>query len=446
MRVASLSISILIFMTSATSAAGIGGMGSVPYDSFEEPDVCADCHVRFTTQHEAALMHQSYTHHWDEIEYFELALPHSEKLDKVAGIKAGCNGCHAPLAFLDGDIPPKPPAEGTRANEGVSCHLCHSIVGHDGDVPFNGNFLVDTDSGMQGTRPGRESAYHEIVVNEYLGTADFCGTCHNEQDPYGMWVKATHLEWQDGPWAARGVQCQDCHMPRAETAAADGEEILPDARQHLFHGAHDASKLAGAVEVLLYCDDETVAAGNEIVIDAMVVNAKAGHMIPSGSVEERVVFLHVEATDSAGNTFHLPVDRKGFEGEDWTIASSNAMAYQDLGDIQGIDGWKGLPRDGDVPDGDRIFRMPYLDPNGNMTVAQWHTASFGVDYRLPPLKAIPETFTWTVPDDAAPGPLTVEAKVYYQRVVASVVEHMEIPDEARTHEEMGVATLGLNVQ
>ena len=44
------------------------------------------------------------------------------------------------------------------------------------------------------------------------------------------------------------------------------------------------------------------------------------------------------------------------------IASADAMAYQDIGD---------------VPDGDRIFRMPYFDPQGRMTVAQWNTASFG---------------------------------------------------------------------
>ena len=123
----------------------------------------------------------------------------------------------------------------------------------------------------------------------------------------------------------------------------------PDARQHLFHGAHTDSKLAGAVDVLLYCDTEEIEAGDRIVIDAMVMNAKAGHMIPSGSVEERVVHLHVEAVDSEGTVHHLPVDRKGFEGEDWTIASSTELAYQDIGDIQDLDDFEGLLRDGTCP-------------------------------------------------------------------------------------------------
>jgi len=77
-----------------------------------------------------------------------------------------------------------------------------------------------------------------------------------------------------------------------------------------------------------------------------------------------VVWLHVEATDSAGHSFQLPVDAKGFEGEAYTIASADALAYQDIGDIQGIEGFKGLKRDGAVPAGDRIFRLPYLDPQG----------------------------------------------------------------------------------
>jgi hypothetical protein len=105
------------------------------------------------------------------------------------------------------------------------------------------------------------------------------------------------------------------------------------------------------------------------------------------------------------------------------------MAYQDIGDIKGLDGFPGLPRDGEVPDGDRIFRLPYLDPQGRMTIAQWNTASFGPDYRLAPLAAVNETFTWTLPDEAAPGELTVTAEVWYSRLVSSVAEYLGVPRE-----------------
>jgi len=74
-------------------------------------------------------MSQSFTHEWDQVEYFKLALPHTLKLEKVSGVKGGCIACHGPLAFLSGDIPPKPVEAGTRVNEGVSCEICHNITG-----------------------------------------------------------------------------------------------------------------------------------------------------------------------------------------------------------------------------------------------------------------------------------------------------------------------------
>ena len=413
----------------AAGKAGDAALGSLKYDDFQSDSVCAECHTDIARQHQQALMSQSFTHHWDEIEYFELALPHALKVEKVAGVKAGCNGCHAPLAFLAGDIPPQRPAAGTRANEGVSCDLCHSITGFEGEVPFNFNYIAEPGDAKQGTRTGVESGGHEIAVNPFLGSAEFCGTCHNEKDPWGQWVKATHLEWKDSPQAAAGIVCQDCHMPPAagNSAPDGGGAEHPDVRQHLFHGAHDLGKLSGAVEVRIHSRDAAAPPGASVVLVATVVNAKAGHMIPSGSAEERVVWLHVEATDSAGHGFALPVDPKGFEGEAFTIASADALAYQDIGDIQGIAGFKGLKRDGAVPAGDRIFRLPYLDPQGRMTIAQWNTASFGPDYRLAPLAAVNETFTWKLPAGIAPGPVTIRATVWYSRVVSSVAEHLKIP-------------------
>jgi hypothetical protein len=409
--------------------AGDSALGSQPYDNFEPDEVCEECHVDITRQHHQAMMSQSYVHHWDEIEYFELALPHAAKEDKVAGIKAGCNGCHAPLAFLAGDIPPKRPAENTRANEGVSCDLCHAIVGFEGDVPFNFNYIVEPGQVKQGMREGTESPYHEIRPNPFLMTAEFCGTCHNEKDPFGQWVKATHLEWQQSPQAKGGIVCQDCHMPPAagNSAPEGGGQDHPDVRQHLFHGAHDNAKLRGAVEVRIHPSDLEIKPGATAKLTATVVNAKAAHMIPSGSAEERVVWLHVEARDSSGKTYSLPVDAKGFEGEEMTIASADALAYQDIGEIRDLEGFKGLKRDGNVPAGDRIFRLPYLDPQGRMTVAQWNTAGFGPDYRLAPLAARNETYTWKLPDSVATGEVTVTATVWYSRLVSSVAEFLKVP-------------------
>jgi hypothetical protein len=423
-----------LVIAAADRPAGDAALGAYSYDDFDSNDVCGECHTGITRQYEQSLMHQSFTHHWDEIEYFDLALPHSEKVEKVAGVKAGCNGCHAPLAFLAGDIPPKRPAAGTRANEGVSCDLCHSIVGFEGEVPFNFNFIVVPGDVQQGVREGTESPGHGIAVNPFMMSAELCGTCHNEKDPWGLWVKSTHLEWKESPQARAGIVCQDCHMPPAAGNSAPdvGGADHPDVRQHLFHGAHDNGKLAGCVEVRIHAANDHASAGRPIEFTATVVNAKAGHSIPSGSAEERLLWIDVSARDAAGNTYHLPVERKGFEGEEMTIASADALAYQDIGDIQEIADFRGLLRDDPVPAGDRIFRLPYLDPEGRMTIAQWNTAAFGPDYRLKPLQAVNETYTWVVPKDMAPGPVTVTATVWYAKIVSSVADHLGVPAEEAT--------------
>lgn len=218
-------------------------------------------------------------------------------------------------------------------------------------------------------------------------------------------------------------------MPPAEAAAVMDGELRPDMRTHLFHGAHDEGKLSGVIEVRIHPDEWKFKPGRTAVLTATLVNAKAGHMVPSGSVEERVLWLHVEARDAKGKVYHLPVDAKGFEGEAFTIASAEALAYQDIGDIKGLQDFPGLKRDGDVPAGDRIFRMPYFDPQGRMTVAQWNTASFGTDYRLAPLEAVNETFTWELPANLAAGPVEVTARVYYSKLVSSVAEYMGVPEE-----------------
>ena len=423
-----LCLTLLPANVSLAAPAGDAAYGTRSYDDYEEPSACAECHADITRQHEQAMMSKCFVHEWDEIEYFELALPHAEKVAKVAGVKAGCNGCHAPLAFLAGDIPPGRPAAGSRANEGVSCDLCHSVTGFEGDIPFNFNWISEPGDAKQGPRPNRESDYHDIVYNEFLSTAEFCGTCHNEKDPWGLWVKATHLEWKEGPYAAAGVTCQNCHMAASEGVAAVDGELLPDVRNHLFNGAHDNGKLIGSVEVRIHSRDRELLSGGTAKLTAVVLNAKAGHMIPTGSAEERLVWLEVEAKDSAGHTWHLPVDLKGFDGEEFTVGS-DVPAYFDLGEIQEIPNFQGLRRDGPVPVGDRIFRLPYFDPKGRMTVAQWNTAAFGTDYRLPPLQAKSETFTWALPSDLEPGEVEVTAKVYYSRLVSSVAEHMGVPAE-----------------
>lgn len=407
--------------------AGEKALGTRKYDDFQPPKLCSSCHQDIYQQWTQAMMSQAYTHHWDEIEYFKLAVPHAEKDPVVAGVKAGCNGCHAPLAFLAGDVPPPPPAKMSRANESVSCDLCHTIVGFEGDVPYNFNWIVEPGRKKQGSREAKSSPEHDLVKSDFLATAEFCGTCHNEKSPYGVWVKATHLEWKEGPYARQGVRCHDCHMTYAEGKSAVMGATYPDVRQHLFHGAHDPGKVRGTIELRIHPNVREAEPGETIKLTLVLFNQKTGHAFPTGSVEDRLVWLHVEAIDAKGNKYHLPVNKKGFPGEEYTIATDE-LAYQDMGIALGDPNFPGLPRDG-VPKGDRIYRQAYLDPQGRMTIQQWNTKSFGVDYRLGPRQSLIETFTFTIPANCPPGPLRVRAVLNYQKLVKTVADFLGVPAE-----------------
>ena len=420
----------MMFFFVPTVSAEDARVGKYKYDDWDTPEYCgASCHVDIYQQWKQAMMSQSYTHHWDEIEYFELAIPHAEKDPVVAEVKAGCNGCHAAMSYLVGDVPPPRPEEGSRANEGVSCDFCHTITGFSGDVPFNFNYVSAPGDNKMGPREGDNSPAHNMVKSDFLGTAEFCGMCHNEKDPYGIWVKSTHLEWQEGPYSKQGVKCQDCHMTYTEAATASMGQVYPDARQHLFHGAHDLGKVKGTIELRIHPDVNEAEPGETVKFTVALFNQKTGHKFPTGSVEDRIVWMHVEATDANGKVYHLPVDKKGFEGEEYTIGS-DVLAYQDMGIAKGIADFKGVQRDG-IPIGDRIFRMPYLDPQGRMTIQQWNTKTLGVDYRLGPRETKLETCTFHLPEDAAPGPMVVKAVLNYQKLVGPVADFLNVPPDEK---------------
>jgi len=405
------------------------GQGSFTYDDFEKPRKCSLCHKEIFREWRQSMMSQCFTHEWDAIEYFNLALPHSQQLEKVAGIKAGCIGCHSPIAYLSGDIPPKPPAEDTRANEGVSCEICHLITGSSEPEPFNFSYIVAPGKVKYGQRKDVESSMHESAYSDFVRSPELCACCHDEQSPYGAWVKTTYREWKAGPYAKEGTRCQDCHMHYAPGKSASKGKEHSDVAHHNFHGSHFAGKLAGAVDIALYAEKESVHRGSTLEIKAQLFNGKAGHPVPTGSSEERMLWLEVTATDAAGTVHRLPVSASGFAGEEYTIADPKARAYQAMGEIMGKEGFAGVSRDGNVPAGSRIFRRPFFDPKGRMTICQWFTAdNEKVDYRIGPRRTVVETYSWSVPDGVPAGPLEVKAVLYYSLVPSSVGEFMGLPE------------------
>jgi hypothetical protein len=64
-----------------------------------------------------------------------------------------------------------------------------------------------------------------------------------------------------------------------------------------------------------------------------------------------------------------------------------------------------------------------------MTIMQWNTRSFGVDYRIGPRETKVERFTFKVPYEAAPGEMKVKAVLNYQLLVKPVADFLKVPSE-----------------
>jgi len=425
-----ISASFIIFSSDMSGTGGDDLKSKYKYADFEKAAKCGSCHPGTYQQWKQAMMSQAYTHHWDEIEYFDLAVRHAAAKPELKDAVDGCNGCHTPLAFMGGkEFPPPRPSENSMANESVSCEVCHLVQGSSADPPVNFSYLIEPGMTKYSARtPAVESPAHKIVTSDFYKTTEFCGNCHNEKNPFGIWVKSTQLEWKEGPYAKENVRCQDCHMPKGGPFLnALMTKPYDDARLHLFHGAHDPGKVRGTIELRIQPDIREAEPGEKVIFTVALFNQKTGHKFPTGSVEDRIAWLNVEATDAKGKKYHLTVDKKGFEGEVYTI-SGDYLAYSDMAVPLGNPDFKGVQRDG-IPEGNRIFRMPYLDPEGVMTIMQWNTASLGVDYRIGPRETKVETFTFRLPYHVAPGEMSIKAVLNYQLLVKPVADLLKVPAE-----------------
>ena len=281
-------------------------------------------------------MSQSYTHHWDEIEYFELAVPHAEKEPKVAGVKAGCNGCHAPFAFLAGDVPPPPPAEDSRANEGVSCDLCHTVTGFEGDVPFNFNWIVSPGKVKQGRPAQRRGEPPPRDRREPVpATGRVLRHLPQREGPLGP------VGQVDPPGVEGGPARQGGHRLPGLPHAAGGRALRADGRGAPRHApapvprrprpgqARPASSRCASIPRPARSRRAT-----PCKLTAVLVNAKAGHKIPPARPR----------SGCCGCTWRRWTRRatattcrstQGVRGRGVHHRLGDALAYQDIGDIKG---------------------------------------------------------------------------------------------------------------
>lgn len=423
-----------------------------PYSYFEDPLDCSGCHWdrydRFSTsQHSKA-----FTGDFFQKQFYDLVLPSLELDPKLKSAAEDCIGCHSPSAFLAGDlIPPRVQSsdnhwnrtmEGkNQADRGVFCDFCHTLDRFEHEVPFNHDYVSHATAEVDPKRADLEypwSPHHPTQTSEIYEDVLICATCHNELNSYDVWVKATEKEYSESVYFTRGIVCQDCHMqPMGGKPAKMGFPRVEN-HDHWFGGGF-AEFVEGAAGVYIQHDFSGLKKGEEIDFNIMVKALATGHNFPTGSTEERDVWLHVSLQNQAGKeVMHVPVNKNPQDPNDqYFITSNERIAYPSHSSIS-----EPISRDA-LTEGDRIYHSIFLDNAGEVTFAQWLTTQ-EIENRLRPLEERMENFTLRLPDDLIPGEYTLVAELFYKRMPDSFADFLEIDRRPAIQVSKDVRVLQIN--
>jgi len=262
-------------------------------DGWTSSAVCGECHQAI----HAVWRHSLHARSWSN-GIFQAGYKRS--LDAHGAEKSrACLMCHTPTVRHGEDYAVK--QEITA--EGITCDFCHSVSAielGDGADPFR----LAVGKTKYGPLRHAQSPAHEIVDTKLHKNSEFCAGCHEYRTSNGIAVLATYSEWKSSPYAKRGQQCQDCHMP-----LVPGRVVALDVKQdsgkvvnlHDVSGSHDIDRVRKAVTLELFGYEWL---GDRIWVYIQVANEGSGHCFPTGLPMHRAL-LEVEIHD--GSTL---VDRR----------------------------------------------------------------------------------------------------------------------------------------
>jgi hypothetical protein len=341
---------------------------------------------------------RSFTNPVFQAQYFNTLLPETEQDPGLVEEARTCIACHSPIAYLllDGHITSR--AQTFPSRENVTCDFCHTIRGHTGEEPGDGNYV--SVPGPTKLGPFRCATAWHHQYQEFHRKSEFCAVCHNDHNRHGLEIKSTYTEWKKSRYADMGIQCQNCHMNevgfltggRAIYEFGEAAEIpfgrVPFRRRlytHRFPGAHSKTQLVGALALDIEILEPDASPGDEITINVFVDNSRAGHKMPSGSADLRLMWLELKAY-AADWTMPVQVTSKFIAQNAYDVTGRGAFDQEALGE--------GIPR------GNRIYRAIYVDETGKQTFFSYRATRIMFDNRLEAAEVRKETFRFTIPENA----------------------------------------------
>jgi hypothetical protein len=279
---------------SLTATASPQAAGSKTPGLFIRAGRCGECHEHFRSEWNASA-HVKAT----RSAAFQRSLAAAAETPGNSGIREVCLTCHLPsLRFGQPDEAPGNPSEG------VSCDGCHTLSAVKVE-PKSATMTFDPGSGKKyGPIVGATGHYfHDMGYSALHAKSEVCAGCHHMTALLtGGKLREVPvvLDYSDWLRVGKGKACQDCHMPsRGTEPVARGAKPRPNVPSHSFPGAvllGKATRLEAAVR----------GRPGEV---AVTIQHGAGHMMPSGYVDRRLL-LRAEYQGPDGSK--LAIEERSF--------------------------------------------------------------------------------------------------------------------------------------
>ncbi len=187
-----------------------------------------------------------------------------------------CGTCHTSGYSKEGNQDGRPGLVGTWAFPGIVCEECHGPGAAHAKSPAKANIKVDRTPAACGKCHIRGDAdkipasngfiQHHEQYNEYLKGAHVgklgCNDCHNPHKPSHTSIKATcsschqatAKQYEGSRMQKSGVDCIECHMPKAGRTAEVFGKYQADIRTHIM-------RISTAPTDKMFTDDGKFATG-----------------------------------------------------------------------------------------------------------------------------------------------------------------------------------------
>jgi len=281
-----------------------------------DPATCAGCHPAHYREWSSSM------HAYAAKDPVFLAMNRRGQRETNGELGDFCINCHAPMAVRDNltkdglNIEQLPDFE-----RGVSCYFCHNVTAIEGD--HNGKLRIANDSTMRG--PLRDpfpsaahgSEYSSLLDEEKPTSTAMCGGCHDVVTPAGVRLERSFKEYKHGIFGKSPPgstlpfdSCSGCHMPPKPGFAADvagapqrtlHEHMWPGVDVPLTDFPHSEAMRSAVEDCEL---GRAVPFFNLEVtppdLFTFQIETGAGHNQPSGSAQDRRMWLEFLAYDESG--------------------------------------------------------------------------------------------------------------------------------------------------